>query len=285
MSGRLHLLPMNLEPSIRKLGESDLAGAMALVRSAGWNQTEQDWRHILELEPEGALALEAEGRVACTATAVCYGRELAWIGMVLTLPECRGRGYARLLMGEALAWVERRGILWTKLDATDMGHHLYETLGFRDEQPVERWKREPAGGDFRAPELSFGMDAELDRQAFGADRARLLEFFRRFEAASVPGGGFAMGRPGNAAAYFGPCVCRRPEAARVLLEWFLARHSGEPVYWDILPWNCEAVRLAEEYGFEKQRVLMRMARPSPGATRPIENNDALVFGLAGFEYG
>ena len=62
---------MNPEPLIRKLVESDLAGAMALVRSAGWNQTEQDWRHILELEPEGALALEAGGRVACTATTVC----------------------------------------------------------------------------------------------------------------------------------------------------------------------------------------------------------------------
>ena len=50
---------------------------------------------------------------------------------------------------------------WTKLDATDMGHHLYESLGFRDEQPVERWKRAPAGGNFRAPEMAFAMDAEL----------------------------------------------------------------------------------------------------------------------------
>jgi GNAT superfamily N-acetyltransferase len=178
---------MNSEPLIRKLDESDLAGAMALVRAVGWNQTEQDWRHILELEPGGALALEAGGQVASTATTVCYGRDLAWIGMVLTLPECRGRGYARRLMEKSLAWAERRGILWTKLDATDMGHHLYESLGFRDEQPVERWKREPAGGDFSAPELAFAMDAELDRQAFGADRARLLDFFRRFEATSVPG--------------------------------------------------------------------------------------------------
>ena len=94
-----------------------------------------------------------------------------------------------------------------------------------------------------------------------------------------------MGRPGNAAAYFGPCVCRFAEAARVLLEWFLARHAHEPVFWDIIPANREALRLAEEYGFEKQRVLVRMMRPSPGAGRAPERHDALVFGLSGFEYG
>ncbi len=258
---------------------------MELVRAARWNQTEDDWRHFLALESGGALALETGGRVVCTTTAICYGRDLAWIGMVLTLPEWRGHGFARLLMREALEYIEGRGVGWTKLDATDMGHHLYETLGFRDEQPVERWRREPGGGPFGESELAFVPDAELDRRAFGADRTRLLDFFRQFEAASVAGGGFAMGRPGNAVAYFGPCVSRRPDVARVLLEWFLSRHAHEPVYWDILPSNHEAVRLAEEHGFEKQRLLMRMARPSPGASRPIEANDSLVFGLAGFEYG
>jgi GNAT superfamily N-acetyltransferase len=223
--------------------------------------------------------------VVCTTTAICYGLDVAWIGMVLTLPECRGRGFARRLMKEALAYVEERGVAWTKLDATDMGHHLYESLGYRDEQPVERWKREPGGGPFQPSELAFVADPDLDRKAFGADRSRLLEFLSRFEAASVAGAGFALGRPGNAAAYFGPCVCRFPEAARVLLEWFLARHSHEPVYWDILPANREALRLAEQFGFEKQRLLMRMARPSPGATRPLENHDGLTYALSGFEYG
>ena len=276
---------MNSDLLVRKLGESDLPDAMALVRAANWNQTEDDWRHFLEIEPEGAIALEVDGRVVCTTTAICYGRDLAWIGMVLTLPECRGRGFALRLMREALDYVESRGVAWSGLDATDMGHHLYEKLGYRDEQTVERWKRAPAPVDFTGGDLGFEMDAALDRKAFGADRARLLDFLRQFEAASVAGGGFAMGRPGNAAAYFGPCVCRFPEAARVLLEWFLARHAHEPVFWDIIPANREALRLAEQYGFEKQRVLMRMMRPSPGAGRAPERHDELVFGLSGFEYG
>lgn len=274
---------MTSAPNIRHLLESDLGDVMELVRAARWNQTENDWKHILGLEPEGAFALVLDGRVVCTTTAICYGRELAWIGMVLTLPECRGKGYARLLMKEALAFIESRGVPCTRLDATDMGHHLYETLGFRDEQAVERWKREPGPVPFTVSELGFVPDDELDRRAFGADRRRLIEFYRRFETASVPGG-FALGRPGNAAAYFGPCVCRRPEAARTLLEWFLARHWHEPVYWDILPSNREAARLVVEYGFARQRVLTRMARCSPGVTPPA-GDDSLVYALAGFEYG
>jgi len=81
---------MNPEPLIRTLREADLAEVMELVRAARWNQTEDDWRHIMELEPEGALALVADGRVACTTTTICYGRELAWIGMVLTLRNTAG---------------------------------------------------------------------------------------------------------------------------------------------------------------------------------------------------
>jgi GNAT superfamily N-acetyltransferase len=101
---------MNSDFLVRKLRESDLPDAMALVRAANWNQTENDWRHFLEIEPEGAIALELDGRVVCTTTAICYGRDLAWIGMVLTLPECRGRGFALRLMREALT--ESRGVAW-----------------------------------------------------------------------------------------------------------------------------------------------------------------------------
>jgi hypothetical protein len=57
------------------------------------------------------------------------------------------------------------------------------------------------------------------------------------------------------------------------------------VYWDILPGNREALRLAEEYGFERQRILTRMGRPARSGTAPLGKNDQYVFALAGFEYG
>jgi len=272
---------------IRPLRASDIPAAMRLKEAAGWNQTEHDWRNLLELEPEGCFVLECDGVVASTATCICYGRELAWIGMVLTAPEFRGRGFARRLMERALEFLRARGVAWIKLDATDMGRPLYLKLGFQDEAPIERWAREPFAGPVEAPPVASGLAVEeaLDREAFGADRRHVLQRLARWEAVSLPGAGYAMGRPGSIAFYFGPCVCRSPQAARSLLSYFLARHPQQTVFWDILPGNRAALRLAEEFGFRRRRQLVRMVAPGAAGAPPLAHNDALVYGIAGFEYG
>jgi len=271
---------------IRLLTAADIPAAMRLKEAAGWNQTEQDWANLLVAEPEGCFGLVCDGALVASATAVCFRSALAWIGMVLTAPEYRGRGFARRLMEHTLAFLAGRGVEWIKLDATDMGRPLYVKLGFEEEGPVERWclPRVEGARPVDLPPCWVEDFAELDRAAFGADRLNVL---RRVvvESACVPGEGYAMGRPGTKAAYFGPCVCRSLEAARTLLEWFLARHPGESVFWDLLPGNAEALRLAQGFGFEPRRKLVRMAlRGSPEAA-PFRHDDSAVFALAGFEYG
>ena len=270
----------------RILTASDIPECMRLKESAGWNQTEQDWRNVMALAPEGCLRIEECGAVVATTTAVCFGQELGWIGMVLTDPAYRGRGYARCLMQEALAQLSARRVRWIKLDATDMGRPLYEQLGFRTEGLIERWLRPPgavlppctAPGPFR-------LDVALDREAFGADRSELLEVLAKMETATLESGAYAMGRPGSKAHYFGPCVSRSREHARDLLTWFLGQHQREPVYWDVLSANSEAVDLAREHGFEKVRTLSRMSLDSVADTPRLDNHDELVFAAAGFEYG
>jgi GNAT superfamily N-acetyltransferase len=270
----------------RRLRRSDLAGLMRLKESAGWNQTAADWERLLELEPEGCFGLERDGAVVASSTALVYGRELAWIGMVLTLPEQRGQGYAQRMMECALEFAERRGVARVGLDATAMGLALYQKFGFAPLTVVERWERpELAGAVPPAAVAEWEPDPALDRAAFGADRSRLLESLAREGAASVPGEGYAMGRAGSQAAYFGPCVARSAEAARQLLGWFLARQAGAAAYWDILADNHAAVALAEAHGFRRVRQLTRMTRQ----LRPLENaasaGHSLVFATAGFECG
>src|ERR1700694_4643986 len=111
---------------------------MRLKEAAGWNQTPGDWRNVMTLAPDGCFGMDCDGALRATATAVCYGRELAWIGMVLTDPAFRGRGLARNLMEHALDYLRGRGVGWVKLDATDMGHVLYERLGVRGGSGIER---------------------------------------------------------------------------------------------------------------------------------------------------
>jgi GNAT superfamily N-acetyltransferase len=270
---------------VRLLKSSDIPQAMLLKQAEGWNQTEQDWLRLLELEPEGCFGIEREGKLVATTTATCYGCELAWIGMVITAREFRGQGLASLLMRKTLEFLDGRATQWVKLDATSLGSGLYRKFGFEDECAVERWLRAPAQAS--APDIAGAgkWDAALDRLAFGADRSRLLSKLESGESVSIPGSGYAMGRPGANAAYFGPCVAVSSRAARIFLEWFLARHSGEPVYWDLLPENEAAVRLAQEFGFERSRQLVRMARRGPAGVRSLSGNAQEVYAIAGLEFG
>ncbi len=277
-----------MEPPVpRLLGPPDIPAAMDLKKAAGWNQTEADWRNVLCLAPEGCFGIEAAGRLASTATAVRYDRRLAWIGMVLTHPTCRGRGFARRLMEHALEHLAAHGSEWIKLDATDMGRPLYRRLGFEDECPIERWGRGAEAAVSSPRVASFALDEwrSLDAQAFGADRSRLLATLAPCGSAAIPGGGYAMARPGANAAYFGPCVSRSPEAARQLLGWFLAGHPFQPAYWDLLPENTAAAELAREFGFAPLRRLVRMVRPGVAGAAPLTHHNSHVYAIAGFEYG
>src|SRR5580692_2431699 len=134
----------------RLLTAADIPQAMLLKQTAGWNQTEQDWVRMLELEPEACFCIERDGKLAATTTAICYGRNLAWIGMVLTAPEHRGQGMATELMRRALEFLAGRQVRLVKLDATAMGSPLYRKFGFADECSIERWVRAPAPAPSRA---------------------------------------------------------------------------------------------------------------------------------------
>lgn len=270
---------------LRTLSASDIPAATLLSGLAGWNQTPRDWRNLLHLAPDGSFGIESDGLLVATATAVCFAPEVAWIGMVLTHPDWRGRGFARRLTEHALEYLSGRKIEWIKLDASDLGRPLYKKLGFEDEGPIERWMRSPGPiGCEPRPEPKPGPLPPLDREAFGADRSSLLNVLRSFEFTTLDSA-YAMGRPGAKAAYFGPCVSSSPESARDLLCWFLSRHPEESVFWDLLPSNTEALKFARNFGFERARELVRMVRRGSPDARPLVHNDSYTFAIAGFEYG
>ena len=156
---------------VRALTPADIPAAMRIKEAAGWNQTETDWRNLLKLAPETCFGVECGGVLAATATAVCYGRRLAWIGMVLTDPAHRRRGFARRLLQHAIEMLTARQMEWIKLDATEMGAPLYRQLGFEPECGIQRWGA-TAGLAPGIPDLTWReQPAVLDRQAFGADRS------------------------------------------------------------------------------------------------------------------
>lgn len=225
------------------------------------------------------------GEIVASCTLLRYGDKLGWLGMVLTHPSYRRRGFARCLVESVLRIGEERGLKAIKLDASDEGLPLYENLGFRREQVVERWSGRPGameGTEAFHTGWAFGeaVPFELDRQAFGADRAFFLRELAKERAPLVTPNGYAMTRPGARAMYIGPCVAETVQLARLLIGCCFSGRAQEEWFWDLLPSNGNAVALATEFGFSAVRRLTRMVKG-----HDTHGVDELVYAVGGFEIG
>lgn len=265
-----------LSPVIRALTGEDIPQALELSSGAGWNQVAEDWRTIIDLNPESCFAIDYEGQLTATATLCCYDKRLAWLGMVLTKREFQRRGFARMLVDHALTEADKKGIQTVKLDATVQGQPLYKSLGFVAEQDIQRWAHN--GRSAQTCEIESGIRS-LAWGDFPADRRQLLE---RLASRASPLGdatGFVMYRDGLHASYLGPCVARSRESAKRLIASALTCSEGGWI-WDLLPSNSAAVTLATEFGFRIERRLVRMSRGTP-----LSETEATTYAIAGFEFG
>ncbi|HKQ51939.1 MAG TPA: GNAT family N-acetyltransferase [Pyrinomonadaceae bacterium] len=280
------------EIEIRLLSERDLGEAMRLKKLARWNQTLWDWRRLVRLEPAGCFCANLGRRLVGTTTTTTYGDELAWVGMVLVDPEYRRRGVATRLMETALSYLEGR-VAAVKLDATPEGRPVYERFGFQVESLVERWAGAVDGaawdnrcGTFEP--LPHDELLALDREAFGADRSRLIESLMAGicipPSASVTDGrlsGYAFARQGSDAFYVGPLVTADARQAATLLDGQLSQLAGSRIYVDLNTNFERGAQILAARGFTKQRDLFRMSR---GATNGAASS-AAVFAIAGPEVG
>jgi predicted GNAT family N-acyltransferase len=270
---------------LRRLAASDVRAALELSEQAGWNQTGDDWRMLIDLAPEGCLAIEVNGELAATTTLLCYGRRLAWIGMVLTRKSYRGRGFARRLLTQALSLADQTAIETVKLDATDQGQPLYEKMGFRSEQAVERWTK-PATGHVTKATICAGEHPTenwraADHRAFGADRSELLaRLAQREQPPFVIDASYWLTRAGRISHYLGPSVCDAPRTARALIERALATACNRDCSWDLFPANAEAAAIARDFAFTPTRRLLRMVRG-----KDLHTNNDSIYAIAGFELG
>ena len=281
------------QSELRLLREADIPAAMRLKGLVGWNQTETDLGRFVRLEPNGCFCEVAEGRVVGTTTTITYGRELAWIGMVVVDPQYRHRGIATRLMRAALEYLSEMGVATVMLDATPDGRPLYEKLGFKVESLIERWtgiaQATPAVGCSTLNSSERQEVLVLDRRAFGADRSKLIEML--IEEALVPPlvttgvdgrvKGYALARRGTDATYVGPLVATAADAAMALLDELLSQLTGQRIYIDVNPDFGVSPEVLATRGLIKQRDLVRMGygdQSGAGSSR-------YVFAIAGLEFG
>jgi GNAT superfamily N-acetyltransferase len=277
---------------VRRMNAADVPLGMELKRHAGWNQTEADWRRLLDLEPDGCFVAELDGTPSATLATCVFGM-VAWIAMVLVHPQMRGRGLAKALLAHALDYLERRGVRSIRLDATPMGQPLYARLGFAVQYSLCRYEGvlPPAGGEpvpfiEAAQPEHYEELVRRDREVTHTDRGKLLLrlFAERPQAVRVVWRsgqvlGFLTERPGTEALLIGPCVATADTGPLLLCDAF-ERHAGQRVYLDVPQRNGRALTLAAARGLTVQRQLVRMCRGTP-----LEENTAELWASSGPEKG
>jgi ribosomal protein S18 acetylase RimI-like enzyme len=290
------LLVMVAKLKVRIMREADIPAAMYLKNKAGWNQSPEDWKGFMYLEPEGCFVGELDGEVVATATAINYAGRFGWIGMIIVDPIHRRQGIATRMMEQTISYLESCPCSCLKLDATDAGAKVYEKIGFKVEYLVERWLRETdvmpdkgVGADnikmLEAEQLPGLLD--YDQEVFGSSRRRLLEWYLRRESRAYMSSkdsaptGFLCGRSGSKAFQIGPGAAADIEVARNLIGAMMKEIGNQPVIADVIASNTEVTDLLETYSFNRTRVLKRMYRGEnryPGLAKR-------VLCLAGFEFG
>jgi GNAT superfamily N-acetyltransferase len=285
-------------PHDNLLQATELGDAEALVREAGWNQLDADWRIFLELGAVYAVR-NSERQVIATAATLPYSGGTGWIGMVLVKSNYRRRGIGARLLRRCVEDLEGRRLA-PMLDATPAGRALYVGLGFWDAWGFQRYSASAPRREDIAPLTPDGLTirsldddqwAELcryDARVFGADRSAMLARLRgRAPGAQLAAWrgdrmiGFVLGRDGRSATQLGPVAAEDEGAAQALLGVALNNVQG-PIYVDLLDDKSALRRRLTVLGFTPQRKFTRMVHG--GFT--VQTGDlARTMAIAGPELG
>ena len=274
----------NTDFLIKPLELNDIGNAMRLSRAESWNQTEKDWKCLIENSENICLAAEWGNKIIGTTTAINYANRIAWIGMVLVDKDYRGQGVSKSLLTSVFNKLE--SCKSVKLDATPYGQKVYEKFDFKEEYLIARMTLSsmkdlpPVSNDNIIPvPIQWENLPEiiaLDELIFGADRSRLMESSVKENPGKVwllkrngDIAGFALGRDGDTFNHIGKLLMASMQMdVDRLITQALKGLGNQQVVVDVLCDKEDLLNWLSSIGFIKQRHFIRMYKeenPYPGA--------------------
>lgn len=279
--------------SIRTLSDAELESANDILQSAF--QRSERWlselRLFRKLQPEGVFLASQHGIPAGMVAGIIYSN-CAYVGLMGVSQEFQRHGIGLALMGHLLDWLNQRGIHQVMLEASPTGQPLYEKLGFVAYNKVYVFQRQTGGPTIQRPsevQLLTSQDLDqitaTDKQAFGADRGRLLqallEIYPQRAFLLTDGYGSVNGYLIAQEKRIGPWVMGGPANAELLLRAALSLPFIGPVSIVVPSENTEAVTLLQRYGFEIVRVNRHMKR---GPVTPVGQRTK-IYAQASLSFG
>lgn len=270
---------------IRPALDHELALLAGSYRRANFNpQLAEMGRFARDTLGGELFVAEQDGELAGASACASFG-ESGWVGAVAVVPERRRGGLGRALTQAAIERLLQLGASTVMLYATEMGRPVYERLGF-----VAEGECVTMGGDRRArrgprrrggsragsmpggvrPARAGDLEAvlEIDRDATGEDRARLLTAFwpRRALVAESEGRlrGYYLSSPWRP----GGAIVAEDVGSGLALIAAAGQHTSGELYLSIPSGNVPALRALAVRGVPEHSRTTRMRLGPPLEWQP-----------------
>jgi GNAT superfamily N-acetyltransferase len=254
-------------PALRAMRETDdelvrVDELLTLAYGSASRRPELDI--YLTAHPTSWCVIEQDGELLAVAGCLAYGG-FAWLGLVATHPDARGRGLASQVSQHLVHWALARGATTVALDASISGRSVYARLGFEQIGSTAELLR-PAGSpalDGARAALAGSGDLDdivaFDRRVFGGDRATLLRgladdpraVWHVTRQAGGELGGYLLARE----QLIGPAAAVDEGSARRLVRAALDERHDQRV---LVPEGSAHLETLLELGFVEQRRLVHM---------------------------
>ena len=128
--------------AIAPIEDADIAAVMALWQACGltrpWNDPAADIA-LARRGPNSAILIGRDGGAVAATVLVGHDGHRGWVYYVAVDPDCRHRGYGRIMMDAAESWLRERGIeklqLMVRPDNSQV-QAFYQSLGYLEQERI-----------------------------------------------------------------------------------------------------------------------------------------------------
>jgi len=275
---------------VERMTRDDVGLALGWAANEGWNPGLHDADAFWAADPRGFFVMKVDNQPVATLAAVRYGERFGFLGLYITAPDKRGRGYGLEVWRAGRAHLGGRVV---GLDAVVEQEKTYARDGFvADHRTTRHMLASTSSVPASRQSMVDARDVPLetlmayDERVFPSTRWEFLAAWIAMpgvaSVAVVDGGqvlGWAVRRPCIEGHKVGPLFANDPAIADDLLCAVAAGVTG-PLYLDVPDPNAAGRALVARHGMTPVFSTIRMY-DGPPPTLDLER----IFGVTTLELG
>jgi ribosomal protein S18 acetylase RimI-like enzyme len=253
---------------IRRMRLGDIPFAIRLTNLEKWGVSRADLERLIFLNPKGNFIASLDGGRVGMMTTMSYGKKIGWVGNVVVMKSLRGQNIGKRLMEHAVSYLRSSGVRRIALYCFSDNVRFYMKLGFVRDKKFFRLRRTPQISVRRSEidpkkQPSLTRMLTMDREAFGADRSKLLQRLVTEKLAVIfdsGGRSYLIVKSYSDMSEFGPWVGITPfdKNDDRLIKYVTTRYGRKPIEASCLASNGRILKLLRKEGFQITNVGFRM---------------------------